>query len=191
MRRGEQSPDRKALQKCWGRWAKIVEVFARRRVSRKRVDPRAYAELHHELMRNCRALAASANDVDATFYRYLEQLVQPWLNLDVLARGERDILFDLLIRCRDVEAQIRGRPSIRSFLVWMVPAAVGALFFAIMILWMREIPLPYSEILHRARGWTDELWFDATHASSTQWLCFVGCALIGISVYLVSRTARS
>src|SRR3954469_7173177 len=121
MNRGELSPEKKALQKCWARWVKIVELFARRRVSRKRVDPQAYLVLHRELMSNCRSLAASTNDVEATFYRYLEELVQPWLNLDVFAWDERDILFDLLIRCQQPETQLRGRSSTRSALVWTVP----------------------------------------------------------------------
>jgi hypothetical protein len=191
MRRREQSPERKALQESWGRWVRIVDFFARRRVSRRRVDPRAFLELHRELMKNCRALAASANDVDAAYYRYLEELVQPWLNLDVLARADREILFDLLIRCQQIEAEIRGHSSIRSMLASIVPFSVGSLFFAVMLLCTRELPLSYGTILYRARGWTDELWFNVAHASVEQWLFFVGCALIGISIYLVSRTARS
>ena len=73
--------------------------------ARNRVDPQEYATLHRELIANCRALADSANDVDAAFYRYLEDLAQPWLAPSVLDRhcADREILFDLLFRCKHVE----------------------------------------------------------------------------------------
>jgi hypothetical protein len=63
------------------------------------VDTQEYVELHHELINLCQGHATTANDVEAAIYRYLEDLLQPSLDLHILARAERDILFDLLIRC--------------------------------------------------------------------------------------------
>ena len=190
MRHREKSPERKALQESWGRWVKIVDLFARRRVARRRVDPQVFVALHRELIKNCRALAASANDVDAVFYRYLEELVQPWLNVDTLVHADRDILFDLLLRCQQVEEELQGRSSMRSILSSAAPFFVSGMCFAAVLLCIRTMSFSYATLLYRARGWTDEFWFDVAHVSGLEWLGFVGCALIGVSVYLVSRPAH-
>src|SRR6516165_6932333 len=89
MTRRNQDPARNALRQSWCRWTETVELFARRRVGRKRVDPQAYAALHRDIIRGCRACAASANDVEAAFYRYLEDLAQPWLDPSILSRADR------------------------------------------------------------------------------------------------------
>ena len=90
MRRREHSPEKIALRRRFSRWAAIVELFARGRPARKRVDPQAYVTLHRELIASCRVLAASANEVEAVSYRYLEDLAQPWLDPAVLEpRGPR------------------------------------------------------------------------------------------------------
>ena len=108
-----------ALKIRWRRWVKIVELFARERPLRRRVDPRAYGVLHKELISSCRSLAVSANEVDAAVYRYMEDIVQPWLSPVVLARADREILLDLLDCCQQVERGVDG-----SFQVFAL--AIGA-----------------------------------------------------------------
>jgi hypothetical protein len=191
MRRRGQPPEKMALRKCWGRWTEIVELFALRRAARKRVDLQAYVELHRELVNRCRALAGSANEVEAAFYRYLEDLAQPWLDLMVLARAERHILFDLLIRCQHVEEQLGGRNWSRAIRVRGTPVALGALFFTTMLLCMGRFSVSLSTILDRARGWSDDLYIRVIHSSDLERLFLVGLVLIAVSIYAVSRTARS
>jgi hypothetical protein len=191
MRRRQQSPEKMALRKCWGRWTEIVELFARRRAARKRVDLQAYVELHRELVNRCRALAGSANEVEAAFYRYLEDLAQPWLDLMVLARAERHILFDLLIRCQHVEEQLGGRNWSRAIRARGTPVALGALFFTTMLLCMGRFSVSLSTIPDRARGWSDDLYIRVIHSSDLERLFLVGLVLIAVSIYAVSRTARS
>jgi hypothetical protein len=191
MKRRQQSPDRRVLQKCWGQWTEIIELFALRRRARKRLDPRAYVELHRELTERCRVLARSSNDVEAAFYRYLEDLVQPWLDLAILTRCERDILFDLLIRCRQIETQLGGRSWFRSVPAWCPPALVAMFFFAIMLLWMGRFSILLTTILNHARDWSDDLYLRAIHSSDAERLFLIGCILVAISIYAVSRTAKS
>jgi hypothetical protein len=191
MKRCQQSPKKIALQKCWGRWTQIVELFARRQPAQRRVDPKSYVALRRELIEHCQAMAASANDVDAIFYRYLEDLVQPWLDPVVLSRTDRDILFDLLIRCKDAQSQLRGHSWIRIFPSMTAPTLVVALLFAITPLWLGRLLVLLLTIVNRARSWSDELWFNVTYASSVHWMSSIGCALLVISVYLVYRTSRS
>ena len=191
MRGREQSPVHMALRKTWGQWTKIVELFARRKVARRKVDPKSYAALRRELIQQCQVLAASANDVDALLYRYLEDLVQPWLDLVVLSRVDRDILSDLLIRCKAAQLQLRGHSWIGTLPAMTAPTLIVALLFATMPLWTGRLIVLLLTILNRARSWSDELWFTVSYASNVQWMFSVGCALLAISIYLVHRTSRS
>jgi hypothetical protein len=183
--------DSNALQQGWRQWTEIVELYALRRRARKHLDPAAYIALHRELIDRCRVLACSPNEVQAAFYRYLEDLVQPWLDLATLSRGERDILFDLLVRCRHVESQLGGRSWLRSVPAWGVSALAGALVFSIMLLWMGRFPVILKTALDLARGWSDDLYYRAIRSTDVERLFLIGCILVALSIYLVSRTAKS
>jgi hypothetical protein len=191
MRNRIKSPDKQAFRKCWGRWTAIVELFARRRAARKQLDPRQYAELRHELISRCRALAALANDVEAAYYRYLEDLAQPWLDLATLDRGERDILYDLLIQCRQVETQLGGRSWWRRVPAGLMVLALFALIFAVMLLWMGKFSVLSSTILEYSQDMLNTLYLRAVYSSELERLFMVGCVLIAVSIYAVSRTAKS
>jgi len=122
------SPETAVLKTRWRRWLRIVELFASERAARRRVDPEAYGMLQKELVTTCRSLAASANEVDGAFYRYLEDLVQPWLSPIVLGRADREILCDLHIRCRQVERALAGH-SWSLHLPLLVLLTVSVSFF--------------------------------------------------------------
>jgi hypothetical protein len=191
MRRREHSPEKIALRRRFSRWAAIVELFARGRPARKRVDPQAYVTLHRELIASCRVLAASANEVEAVSYRYLEDLAQPWLDLAVLDRTDRDILFDLLFRCKHVQSQLGGRSWIRVLRGWGTPVFLGASFLAIMLLCMGRFSVVLSTMLDRARNWSDDLSIRVNHSTDLERLFVVGLVLIMVTIYAVSRIPRS
>jgi len=194
MRRREHSPEKIALRRHFSRWAAIVELFARGRPARKRVDPQAYVTLHRELIASCRVLAASANEVEAASYRYLEDLAQPWLDLAVLDRADRadrNILFDLLFRCKHVQAQLGGRSWIRVLRAWGTPFFLGASFLAIMLLCMGRFSVVLSTMLDRARNWSYDLSIRVNHSTDLERLFVVGLVLIMVTIYAVLRTARS
>jgi len=191
MRRREHSPEKIALRRRFSRWAAIVELFARGRPARKRVDPQAYVTLHRELIASCRVLAASANEVEAVSYRYLEDLAQPWLDLAVLDRADRDILFNLLICCKHVQAQLGGRSWIRVLRARGTPVFLGASFLAIMLLCMGRFSVVLCTMLDRARNWSDDLSMRVNHSTDLERLFVVGLVLIMVTIYAVSRTARS
>jgi len=194
MRRREHSAEKIALRRRFSRWAAIVELFARGRPARKRVDPQAYVTLHRELIASCRVLAASANEVEAVSYRYLEDLAQPWLDLAVLDRADRadrNILFDLLFRCKHVQAQLGGRSWIRVLRAWGTPFFLGASFLAIMLLCMGRFSVVLSTMLDRARNWSYDLSIRVNHSTDLERLFVVGLVLIMVTIYAVSRTARS
>jgi hypothetical protein len=191
MKPGDQTQARRVLRKRWRRWTEIVELFARHRRGRKRVDSQEFAELHRDLLEICRTLTGAENHVEASFYRYLEDLIQPWFDLRVFARADRDILLDLLIRCRDVESQLGGRSWLRALPLRALTALLGALIFAIILLPMARHSLLLSTILDWARDWVDYFFYRVVHSSDLERLFAVGVVLIAISIYSVSRTARS
>ena len=191
MRCRGQPPEKLALGRCFHRWAEIVDLFAQRKAARKRVDPQAYVALHRELIQHCRAMAASANKVDVVFYRYLEDLARPWLDPAVLDRADRDILFDLLIRCQHVKEQLGGRSWIRVLRARGTPVFLGALLFAIVILCTGRFSVVLSTLLSCGRSWSDDLYIRVIHSTDLERLFVVGLVLITITMYVVSRTGRS
>ena len=191
MRRRSEPPEVAAMKARWCRWVDVVELFARRRPSRRRIDVEGYADLYKELMRHCRALAGSANEVEASFYRSLEDLVRPWLTPSVLARSDRDILLDLLVRCREAERQLGLRSWTRMIPDWVPRAMVLSLFVAIGIALFVAGAGGWPSALGRLRGWSDDLWFAVRYSSDVERLCFIGTILIVVSMFTISRTARS
>src|SRR5262249_28422008 len=165
MRRRGGPPEFTALKSCWRRWVEIVELFARRKPARRRVDPETYAALHKELIERCQARRAAANDVEAVFYRYLEDLARPWLTPLVLARADREILLDLLARCRQVEEQLGIRFWRRSIRSWVVPVGLAALAVFVVLLGLGIIDSFGYRVLDRVRGWSDDLWFAVKRSS--------------------------
>src|SRR4051794_31796911 len=96
MRRGGETPEYAALRDRWRRWTEVVELFARRRRARHRVDPRSYRALHAGVIESCRSASATADGPRRALCRDLENLAQPWLTTGALARADRDLLLDLL-----------------------------------------------------------------------------------------------
>jgi hypothetical protein len=193
MKRGCGLPEIAALKTHWCRWVKIVELFARRRANRGRVDPQEYVRLHKELIANCRALAesAKANEVKAAVFRHVEELVEPWLTPSVLERADREILIHLLVRCRQVERQLGLGSRARMVLGWATQALVASLCVAVGFLLVGASNAGWHSGLDRLRGWSDGLWFVVTRSSDLERLVFIGIALLIVSIVTVQRAARS
>ena len=88
----------------------VVERFALRRAHR-RVEPEDYKSLHRELIRVCRARVETSDEVKRPFYERLVDLAQPWLTSESLEHSDREILFDLLICCREADLELHGQPQ--------------------------------------------------------------------------------
>lgn len=191
MRRRGGSPERLALVASWRRWLAIVELFALRRPARRRVDRHEYRVLHKELLERCRSLAESANEVEASFYRYLESLAQPWLSPAVFARADQEILLDLLVRCRQADLQLGGRSWARSIAGWVIPAIGWSALFVVVLVALGALDRAGFAVLDRLRGWSDDLWFAVKRSTEVERMFFVGAVLLIISIIVVTRTARS
>jgi hypothetical protein len=179
------------LKTQWCRWVEIVETFARRRPGRCPLDPQTYAVLHKEIIQACRTLTESATEADQTFYRNLEELVQPWVTLSALARTDSDILIDLVVRCREVERRLGVSSWRRPVRDLASRAPVVPLAIAVGIIVIGASIGGWHWSLDRLRGWSDDLWFAVKQSSEVERLCVVGVVLIIVSIMAVSRTARS
>jgi len=109
----------------------------------------------------------------------------------VLARSDRDILLDLLVRCREAERQLGLRSWTRRIPDWVPRAMVLSLFVAIGITLFVAGAGGWPSALGRLRGWSDDLWFAVRYSSDVERLCFIGIILIVVSMFTISRTARS
>jgi hypothetical protein len=107
---GEEQTEDDELKSQWRAWTAVVELFALRR-TRRRVDPGDYELLYNQLIRACRSRADASDEARRPLYESLENLARPWLTLGSLVRLDREILFDLLIRCRQAELRLHGLPQ--------------------------------------------------------------------------------
>src|SRR5579864_1528173 len=135
MVRKARSGDLAALRRRWRKWTAMVELFARRRRRRRRVSFADYCRVHGELIAACKSLAESSEPAQRAFYEELAALAEPWMTPNVLARAERDIMFDLLLRCREAEHKLGGRawssvaPDLPGRVV--LPLAIAAALLAV------------------------------------------------------------
>jgi hypothetical protein len=158
MDRRGGSTDLALLRARWRRWTAIVELFARRRRGRCRVDPQRYRALHGELIECCRSLAASADEPARGFCRRLEDLGRPWLSPGVFAKADREILENLLIRCRQAERELGertpGTVARRCVLGLMASAVVAGLFVLARGLGQGWPPVPGRARRRSRRMWS-------------------------------------
>jgi hypothetical protein len=179
-----------SLRRCWRRWTRIVELATRQRGARYHVDARAYANLHKELIQACRTLKATPDEAKRAFYDGLENLAQPWLTLNVLERSEQEILFDLLLRCRQAERELggrRGRYVARLCAVWglALVAAVAAVVLVYGVAnwgWFRN--------WQATRAWGDSFWTAVKHSSPLERVAVVGLLMLLIGIPLAWRVPR-
>jgi serine/threonine protein kinase len=99
------------LPKAWRRWTAIVASFASGRPTRRTADQRAFEVLRGQLLEALRARAAEADGPERDLLLQLEAMVSPWVSVRSLAREDREILRDLLARCRAAEEFLGGRGS--------------------------------------------------------------------------------
>jgi hypothetical protein len=168
-----------ALRKGWRRWTAIVELFARRRRARQRVDPQAYYMLRHEVLDACQVLADMATEKRRrAFYQALASLVQPWLTPHTLIQADREILFDLLSRCRRAERELNGRAWAMAVRKWALPGVAFLVVVAVAFLVVWNAAWLLVPLLEGVHGWSLTLWLAFRQLSALQWVFVGGLAVI-------------
>jgi hypothetical protein len=191
MRRERGRTDRQVLRDCWCRWTAIVGLFALRRPARRRVDPGVFVALRQQLIEVCQRLA-EADKQKSSYYARLEEMVRPWINLRVLSRTDQEILFMLLLRCREVERELTGKrrnlewqPQIGLFLAIAFAAGAAGVALASVI---RGLNL---SMLDPVRDTVDAIWRGLKNADAFQQTSVVAVIVIIAAIYVVSRSART
>jgi hypothetical protein len=118
---GTQDPDSE-LKACWRAWTAVVERFALHRSGRG-ITPEAYEKLYGDLIRACYARVELCDEVRRPLYERLLGLAQPCLTQNVLLKFDREVRFDLLIRCRQADLELHGRTQAAQNLRTQILAA--------------------------------------------------------------------
>ncbi len=190
MMRKNPRAERDLLGDYWSRWTAIVAIFARRRPARRRVDSRVYAALRHDLIAACRSLA-EADEERRPYYTALEDTVRPWLSPRVLERTDREILFTLLLRCRELERELSGKrwrpewPLRFGHAPWMI--AAGALVVGLGWAFQKG-GLP---VLDAVRDVADTAWLTIKQTGNLPEFSAIAVLIVAAAMYVISRTARS
>jgi hypothetical protein len=190
MKGDTSKSDPDVLRDCWHRWTAIVELFARGRGSRHRLDACAYADLRRELIAVCRSLA-QADGPERRFYAGLEETVNPWLYLRVFESADKEILAGLLLRCREVERKLNGTQSrlawLRHWRPTMAIVAGGAVIGSVVwhLLAMADLPVIYT-----LRDSADTIWLTIKSTDDWQKGCAIAVLVVVGAMFIVSRSAK-
>lgn len=187
MARQDNSKERRELRRFLSRWREVVESSARG----LRVDPRKYQALHGELLQRCQALAGESGQEETPLYKSVAKMLEPWLNIEALTQANRDILLEVLQRCRQAERDLGGRSWLDASHRWLRPAlatlaggmALGTLVWLTVRWW-----LPLRSLVTGTR-------FEISMAlnrmgASERWM-FAGVIAIVVAIVLLSRTAKN
>jgi hypothetical protein len=179
-----------AVKKDWSRWTCLVAVMARGRSARAAIGAEEYRELYRRLTTNCRELAGSADNPGRTLHETMIDTVRPWLSPQALERADREILGVLLQRCRWIERAIGVRTGVLTHLrraapLFLLPAAT----VIVVVGW--TLAVPRIPLVDAVRFRWAMVWMSVKRTSDVEKLCLVGIVLILISIYSVSRMARS
>jgi hypothetical protein len=139
----------------------------------------------------CRSLAATNAEPERAFYRDLEGLVQPWLNPGVLAQADREILLDLLLRCRQVERELRDRGRRLAALSWAVPVLMLSALLVALLLGSRTGNKEWSRGLEYVQGWSDVFWLALERSGCNERSFLLSIIVITVLLSITARVARS
>jgi hypothetical protein len=123
------------LLKSWRQWTATVACFARGRPSRRSMDQHAFTILRDQLLAFSRARAAEAGGAEREFYLRIEGLLLPWVSVWSLAREDREILGDLLARCRQVECILERRPAGVAAGAWLAAILLVLMAASALLFW--------------------------------------------------------
>jgi hypothetical protein len=186
-RSGRNAPE--ALWKDWSCWIGIVEAAAHGRMSRLHTDPSQYEALHQRLLNASRELAQSGDEEQRSFFGVMEATIRPWLSLRVLEQADREILGHLLERCRRIERVLAGRGAVawRTAATILLFITASTVSFALLWVAFRH----WSSLVFAIKGEARVLWSSVERLSHVEQLFAVGLFVVVLSIYNVSRAARS
>jgi hypothetical protein len=134
------------LPVLWRRWTGVVARYAGCEPGRLRIGPAEYDTLHRELLQACQALAENADAERLAWLGSLEQLIRPWMGLGSLEHADRELLADVLSRCRIIDREL----SVRDWLAplrrhrWLAVLVLGCLIVPpvlVAVVYWADVPI--------------------------------------------------
>ena len=173
------------LRDDWRRWTWTVSRYAL--CKGRRPDAEAHAALHRRLVASCRAMAAESPG-DEAFYESLDGLVRPWATPDVLARTDRELLYDLLRQCREAEQRLCGGGGRASALSALRLAAALALGMAVAA--VTAVVLSSSDVAGRLTHVTYEMGDPLRRLHENEKLVLGGLGMAAVAMVVLARSLR-
>jgi hypothetical protein len=181
------SPDLAALRRHWRHWTALVALHARRRRGARVVGPQHYQTLHQQLLAACAAASEAAPQNERALYQRLEDLARPWLSARALEQTDREILLDLLARCRQADEELRPRSPLPG-LRWLV-AGVALLGTTTAVIRLGP-SVEWSGL--PGRDWVlGHLHAIALMAAGGGWWFLAAATAIGLAIIVVWRSGRN
>jgi hypothetical protein len=179
------------LRWYWRRWTNVVELFARSRRARKKVDPQNYEAIHADLIEACRAISSLVDDEDRAYFEKLEHIALPWVSTRSFEHTNREVLSELYTRCRQVERELGGRrltsPTLHHPLRVVLTAAATA--GVVLLIWNAgAASLP---IFDHHQSWWETLVMCIDQTRYVRHLIIPGVIVVTVSSFVISRTARA
>ena len=107
------------LPELWRRWLGVVTQFARRAPGRVRLIAGQYEALQRALLTACQDVVENAEPELKGRLQRLEQLVRPWLNAASLENADKELLENLVARCRHLASGWLEPVQARRWLAWL------------------------------------------------------------------------
>jgi hypothetical protein len=174
------------VRRLWRDWTAVVEMFARREAY-GRITPEEYAALHGELRRT---LAGMLDGPERAYYEGLAKMAAPWLSIDVLENADREILLNLLVRCREIQRQLGIHRPIVVLRRWARRTLGLLALLALILLGFRMA----DSVLFPVWRWMKEefiiLRWALRRSGDVPWFVLLGAIVILVGMYVLSRTAR-
>lgn len=107
------------LRSLFSRWIGLLDLFARKRNTRRRIDSQDYEVLYSSLLKSCRFQADQSEGEHRVFFLEMASLIEPWFTLRAFESNKQRLLMNLLVQCREIEQILSGRKNIGPSL-WRV-----------------------------------------------------------------------
>ena len=117
--------DLASLQERWQQWTNAIQSSVGHRDRLYRMDHQEYRKIHQTLLAACRAQVQQAEGKQKFFFQYLQDMASPWMSPETLASTDKDILQQLLARCRQAERELGCRKAVTRSWHWLALVVVA------------------------------------------------------------------
>lgn len=178
------------LRDHWVHWTSLVELFVRRRRARHKVSAEAYEQAHAQVVQSCRWMVSMVDDDEKTYFRGLEELAAPWVSPSSFRMHDREILGNLLHRCRRVERELGARRLVLPDLHKPTRLVLSLMAFLAFMFVFWTAGAAWSPILQRGRTWSDAVAICVHRTRYVHHILIPGILVVTASSYVVARSAR-